>query len=375
MVLPFAQEGSVSRPVAGSPPGWRAAAALLCVLATAVPGAAAAQGLFDMLRGGATSSFAPVDDGSGARPDPLSIIPVAPATPSARPAASPAPAVTAVPVVDEPEKGPRQVRVALPPSRPAEVGQARETSRSEPPAAEQRETATGPAEPDPAAESQTGSGLFAFLARNAAGVPSDPETDAHDVIPLEDRSQSVAVVAIPQPERKSLRDILTSRRGQPGRDEPPPGVSVPGLFATTPERGTRLAALPRTQGSFSPGPTRDDLSVRPPGLRDSEHAVLGMPGVYADEDAEFDCLPAGIKQVLVDVAGRFGHVAILNARRSRGTGARDSYHYRCRAVDFRVRGVALASVMQYLRQHPNVGGRKLYPFGFFHVDDGPIRSW
>jgi uncharacterized protein YcbK (DUF882 family) len=44
-------------------------------------------------------------------------------------------------------------------------------------------------------------------------------------------------------------------------------------------------------------------------------------------------------------------------------------------VDFRVRGVALASVMHYLRQHPNVGGRKLYPFGFFHVDDGPIRSW
>ncbi len=40
-----------------------------------------------------------------------------------------------------------------------------------------------------------------------------------------------------------------------------------------------------------------------------------------------------------------------------------------------MRGVAAATVMAFLRQHPNVGGRKIYPMGFFHVDDGPVRSW
>ncbi len=100
-----------------------------------------------------------------------------------------------------------------------------------------------------------------------------------------------------------------------------------------------------------------------------------MEGVYAPPDANFQCLPDGLKQMLVDTAKRFGHVAILNARRSAGTGARGSYHYRCRAVDFRVRGVPVSTVYAYLKQHPNVGGRKIYPFGFFHVDDGPARSW
>jgi uncharacterized protein YcbK (DUF882 family) len=82
-----------------------------------------------------------------------------------------------------------------------------------------------------------------------------------------------------------------------------------------------------------------------------------------------------LKQVLVDTAKRFGHVAILNAHRGRGTGARGSYHYQCRAVDFRVRGQPVMVVYNFLRNHPHVGGRKIYPMGFFHVDDGPVRSW
>lgn len=333
-----------------------------------------------MFRTGGANSFAPVDDGRTGRPEPLSIIPVAPSR-SPAPAASPPPAsgLRVVPVDAAPAEasGPRLVNVPLPPQRPAALaGAAAAANGGQVRAVPVEETASVPAEPTVPPPSGGSDGLLAFLARNAAGVPSDPEAEAHDVVELVEPAPKLAATPVePQPKR-SVGQILASRRPDPGRDQLPPGVNVPGLLGTAPApRGPKLAALPRTQGSFSPGPSRSDLDIRPPGLRETEHTVAGMPGVFADEDAEFQCLPAGLKQVLVDVASRFGHVAILNAKRERGTGARQSYHYQCRAVDFRVRGVALASVMQYLRQHPNVGGRKLYPFGFFHVDDGPIRSW
>jgi Bacterial protein of unknown function (DUF882) len=158
----------------------------------------------------------------------------------------------------------------------------------------------------------------------------------------------------------------------------PPGVDFRGAVTlpSQPSRiePTRLASLPGTQSTPRWSMT-DGALVRPQGLRESEVPVANMPGVYAPPEAHFQCLPDGIKQVLMDTAKRFGHVAILNAKRREGTGARGSYHYRCRAVDFRVRGVAVSTVYAYLKQHPNVGGRKIYPFGFFHVDDGPSRSW
>lgn len=123
-------------------------------------------------------------------------------------------------------------------------------------------------------------------------------------------------------------------------------------------------------------PGSPDMPIlRPSTLRETELPVPGMNSVYAAPEAKLPCLPDGLKQVLQDVADKFGHVAILNTRRGRGTGARQSYHYQCRAADFRVRGVPFREVMAFLREHPNVGGRKLYPFGFFHIDDGPSRSW
>jgi Bacterial protein of unknown function (DUF882) len=159
-----------------------------------------------------------------------------------------------------------------------------------------------------------------------------------------------------QPEVVDAEEVAAA-----GKAEAPRRQSIP--------MPPRLAAYADTNAMTSAIP------MRPPGLRESEHPVAGMPGVFADEDAVFGCLPSDLKQVLMDTAARFGHVAILNAKRSRGTGARGSYHYMCRAVDFRVRGVAIRTVYGYLRSHPNVGGRKIYPMGFFHIDNGPSRSW
>jgi Bacterial protein of unknown function (DUF882) len=156
-------------------------------------------------------------------------------------------------------------------------------------------------------------------------------------------------------------------------DQLPPGVTLPGS-SFVPAAAPRLASLPQSQ--LEPRWSANDANpARPYGLRDVEAPVAGMPGVFAPPDATFQCLPMGLKQALVDIAKRFGHVAILNAKRPRGTGARGSYHYQCRAVDFRVRGVAIRTVYNFMREHPNVGGRKIYPMGFFHMDDGPVRSW
>lgn len=209
------------------------------------------------------------------------------------------------------------------------------------------------------------------------GNPIEDDEDG-DVVFEHDTPKRVTIV-LPQPRPggtpATAAEVapIGDARWSNADDQLPPGAEVPGLEQAEPAP-PRLAALPAAR----PGPSwtiTDAPQLRPPGLRQSEAPVAAMPGVYAPPDATFDCLPDGLKQVLLDTAREFGHVAVLNARRPRGTGARASYHYQCRAVDFRVRGVPIPTVYAYLRQHPNVGGRKIYPFGFFHVDDGPARSW
>jgi hypothetical protein len=206
------------------------------------------------------------------------------------------------------------------------------------------------------------------------GNPFEEDEDA-DVV-FEHDVPKLVRVPLPEP-RPGARPAeaaevapVGEQRWQSADEYLPPNAQLPGAEQAPPPP-PRLASLPGTGPSW----TATDLALRPPGLRQSEAPVAAMPGVFAPPEAVFGCLPDSLKQVLLDTAREFGHVAILNARRPRGTGARASYHYQCRAVDFRVRGVPIATVYAYLRQHPGVGGRKIYPFGFFHIDDGPSRSW
>jgi hypothetical protein len=220
-----------------------------------------------------------------------------------------------------------------------------------------------------------------------AALPPEEDEDAEVMVDLEKPRRVSVLLPVPRPgvTQRTAAEVapVGQARWVPPSEQLPPGVnfsnvSIPGLPTAgsrqTLPQAPRLASLPATQ--TTPRWTQtDEAPLRPPGLRESEVPVPTMPGVFADQDATFQCLPMGVKQVLVDTAKRFGHVAILNAQRGRGTGARASYHYQCRAVDFRVRGVPVRTVYDFLREHPNVGGRKIYPMGFFHVDDGPVRSW
>jgi Bacterial protein of unknown function (DUF882) len=291
--------------------GFSGLATLMAVIVlTTVP--ARAQGLFDLFKNNAASSYAPSDDGKASLPPPLSIIPVNPRAGDLNAASKKG---------SDAKKQP--VQTPVPASTPE--------------------------------EEEDGETLFEHETPQLVRIPL-PVTRPGAV-------QRTAAEVAP----------VGNARWWSTTDQLPPGVNLPGATLAPPS-APRLASLPSTQ-STPRWIMTDDPVVRPPGLRESETPVANMPGVFAPPEANFDCLPVGVKQVLVDTAKRFGHVAILNAKRPRGTGARASYHYQCRAVDFRVRGVAISTVYAFLREHPNVGGRKIYPFGFFHVDDGPIRSW
>lgn len=92
-----------------------------------------------------------------------------------------------------------------------------------------------------------------------------------------------------------------------------------------------------------------------------------------------ECLPGDLKGVLAEVAEEFGAVSVQSTHRSpsrnrRAGGAPQSLHLDCRAIDFRVdaRG---REVMAWLREHPDVGGLKMYRNGIIHIDNGARRTW
>jgi uncharacterized protein YcbK (DUF882 family) len=95
--------------------------------------------------------------------------------------------------------------------------------------------------------------------------------------------------------------------------------------------------------------------------------------------APSNCVPAGLKGVIQKVAARFGPITVNSTARSRAKNARvggrsKSYHLGCRAVDFRVHGSS-KGLIGFLASQKNVGGIKRYSSGFYHIDNGPRRSW
>ncbi|MEL6946059.1 MAG: D-Ala-D-Ala carboxypeptidase family metallohydrolase [Pseudomonadota bacterium] len=91
------------------------------------------------------------------------------------------------------------------------------------------------------------------------------------------------------------------------------------------------------------------------------------------------CVPGSLKKVIRQVSQRYGRVVINSTHRSRAHnrrvgGRKGSYHLKCRAIDFNVYGNT-RGLTRFLRNHPSVGGFKRYPSGYFHIDNGPRRTW
>lgn len=95
--------------------------------------------------------------------------------------------------------------------------------------------------------------------------------------------------------------------------------------------------------------------------------------------APSNCVPASLRSVIQKVAAKFGPITVNSTARSRAKNAKvggrsKSYHLGCRAVDFRVHG-STKGLMAFLANQKNVGGIKRYSSGFYHIDNGPRRSW
>lgn len=108
-------------------------------------------------------------------------------------------------------------------------------------------------------------------------------------------------------------------------------------------------------------------------------AQVAQGAILVRASAPTGCLPGDLREVVADVASRFGPVSVESTHRTRGHnrragGAGGSMHLACRAVDFRVKARS-RGVMAYLNSRPEVGGLKVYRNGIIHIDNGSRRSW
>lgn len=124
------------------------------------------------------------------------------------------------------------------------------------------------------------------------------------------------------------------------------------------------------------------------------------PLIYEDAYAELDHLmrdwrrdevmtiDRSLIDLLLAVQNEVGHdkpITVISGYRSKSTNdmlrkkirkvAKNSYHIRGMAVDFRVEGISTGALRQ-IAMHQKAGGVGYYPSQrFIHLDTGPIRSW
>jgi hypothetical protein len=148
-------------------------------------------------------------------------------------------------------------------------------------------------------------------------------------------------------------------RAEGGEQPPAQYVSLPGNSLRDQARVNAPAGSTRGFSTFDQQVARGAIMLRP--------------------RAPTTCLPGSLRNVVADVAAKFGAVSVESTHRTRGHngragGARQSLHLSCRAVDLRVRSRS-RGLMAYLRSRPEVGGLKIYRTGIIHIDNGERRSW
>ena len=100
---------------------------------------------------------------------------------------------------------------------------------------------------------------------------------------------------------------------------------------------------------------------------------------HVEYRAPSNCIPGSLRVVLARVSAKYGPVTVNSTYRSPGKnrkvgGKGKSMHLSCRAVDFRVHGSS-RGLIRYLSAQKEVGGLNRYPSGFYHIDNGPRRTW
>ena len=108
-------------------------------------------------------------------------------------------------------------------------------------------------------------------------------------------------------------------------------------------------------------------------------AALPRGKAHVEYRAPSKCIPGSLRAVLARVSAKFGPITVNSTYRSPGKnrkagGKGKSMHLSCRAVDFRVHG-STKGLVNYLLSQREVGGYNRYPSGFYHIDNGPRRTW
>ena len=157
--------------------------------------------------------------------------------------------------------------------------------------------------------------------------------------------------------------------------------------------GALLLFAPLSQAAAAPAPVNPWAAVAP-ALFDDEEDFLAenefdrmsevqLAAVPMNRRIKWTapntCVPAALKRTIEKVAARYGPVTVNSTVRSRAKnssvgGKPKSFHLACRAVDFRVHG-STRGLSQFLRSQGGIGGIHRYPSGYYHIDNGPKRSW
>lgn len=108
-------------------------------------------------------------------------------------------------------------------------------------------------------------------------------------------------------------------------------------------------------------------------------AALPRGKAHIEFRAPAKCIPSSLRAILAKVSAKYGPITVNSTYRApsknRKVGGRGkSMHLSCRAVDFRVHG-STRGLMQFLVSQGGVGGYNRYPSGFYHIDNGPRRTW
>ena len=147
----------------------------------------------------------------------------------------------------------------------------------------------------------------------------------------------------------------------------------------TPVSPAWYSSLPAQDPAQDPAATGSLPEARGPGGPSGFQAQVAQGAILLRASAPTGCLPGDLREVVAEVAARFGPVSVESTHRGRGHnrragGAGGSMHLSCRAVDFRVKARA-RGVMAYLSARPEVGGLKVYRNGIIHIDTGARRRW
>ena len=162
---------------------------------------------------------------------------------------------------------------------------------------------------------------------------------------------------------------------------PAPVRAEGGIVIPIPLPPAQYASLPSNDRLNDPSTTGSLPNTSKLGARgaSSFSNQVAQGAIILRDSTPVNCLPGELREVVADVASRFGPVSVESTHRSAGHnrrvgGAGHSMHLACRAIDFRVHARS-RGIMAYLSSRSDVGGLKMYRNGIIHIDNGSRRSW